>query len=102
MSKACSASWIFLVEPQQHVVPWTRACAAWLQVEKDDAFKTRAETGFVGLKNQGATCYMNSLLQYLYNINYFRWVSAWLGMIRTLVMLQLDSTWALVDSNPEF
>ena len=26
----------------------------------------------MGLKNQGATCYMNSLLQFLYNINFFR------------------------------
>ncbi|KAG2310103.1 hypothetical protein Bca52824_021660 [Brassica carinata] len=30
------------------------------------------KTGFVGLKNQGATCYMNSLLQTLYHIPYFR------------------------------
>ena len=35
---------------------------------------SKKETGFVGLKNQGATCYMNSLLQTLYNINYFRQV----------------------------
>ncbi|XP_037024328.1 ubiquitin carboxyl-terminal hydrolase 7-like isoform X2 [Bradysia coprophila] len=29
-------------------------------------------TGFVGIRNQGATCYMNSLLQVLYFLNKFR------------------------------
>ncbi|XP_057732462.1 ubiquitin C-terminal hydrolase 13-like isoform X2 [Arachis stenosperma] len=33
---------------------------------------SKKETGYVGLKNQGATCYMNSLLQTLYHIPYFR------------------------------
>ncbi|KAF7811469.1 ubiquitin carboxyl-terminal hydrolase 12-like isoform X1 [Senna tora] len=33
---------------------------------------SKKETGYVGLKNQGVTCYMNSLLQMLYNIPYFR------------------------------
>jgi len=33
---------------------------------------SRKETGFVGLKNQGATCYMNSLLQTLYSVGAFR------------------------------
>ncbi|XP_076909747.1 ubiquitin C-terminal hydrolase 12-like [Bidens hawaiensis] len=33
---------------------------------------SKKETDYVGLKNQGATCYMNSLLQTLYHIPYFR------------------------------
>ncbi|KAG9146594.1 hypothetical protein Leryth_014621 [Lithospermum erythrorhizon] len=33
---------------------------------------SKKETGYVGLKNQGATCYMNSLLQTLYHVPYFR------------------------------
>ncbi|XP_019427988.1 PREDICTED: ubiquitin carboxyl-terminal hydrolase 13-like isoform X3 [Lupinus angustifolius] len=50
-------------------------------VEADIAVRTandywsndsKKETGYVGLKNQGATCYMNSLLQTLYHIPYFR------------------------------
>lgn len=36
---------------------------------------SKKETGYVGLKNQGATCYMNSLLQTLYHIPYFRKVA---------------------------
>ncbi|CAA0841356.1 Ubiquitin carboxyl-terminal hydrolase 13 [Striga hermonthica] len=42
-----------------------RAMDPWL-------YNSKKETGFVGLKNQGATCYMNSLLQTLYHIPYFR------------------------------
>ncbi|XP_010558916.1 PREDICTED: ubiquitin carboxyl-terminal hydrolase 12-like [Tarenaya hassleriana] len=36
------------------------------------SYDSKKETGFVGLKNQGATCYMNSLLQTLYHMPYFR------------------------------
>ncbi|KAK0727330.1 hypothetical protein B0T26DRAFT_637316 [Lasiosphaeria miniovina] len=35
-------------------------------------YDSKRETGFVGLKNQGATCYLNSLLQSLYFTNAFR------------------------------
>ena len=36
------------------------------------AHDSKKETGYVGLKNLGATCYVNSLLQTLYHIPYFR------------------------------
>ncbi|KAI4116187.1 MAG: hypothetical protein LQ345_003350 [Seirophora villosa] len=35
-------------------------------------YNSKKETGMVGLKNQGATCYLNSLLQSLYFTNAFR------------------------------
>lgn len=36
------------------------------------SYDSKKTTGYVGLKNQGATCYMNSLFQSLYCTNYFR------------------------------
>ncbi|KAL1922777.1 uncharacterized protein VTP21DRAFT_9153 [Calcarisporiella thermophila] len=35
-------------------------------------YDSKKETGYVGMTNQGATCYMNSMLQSLYCTNYFR------------------------------
>jgi len=35
-------------------------------------YDSKKETGYVGLRNQGATCYLNSLLQSLYCTNAFR------------------------------
>jgi ubiquitin carboxyl-terminal hydrolase 7 len=37
-----------------------------------EGYDSKKETGMVGLKNQGATCYLNSLLQSLYFTNSFR------------------------------
>jgi ubiquitin carboxyl-terminal hydrolase 7 len=35
-------------------------------------YSSKAATGMVGLENLGATCYLNALLQMLYNVNLFR------------------------------
>jgi hypothetical protein len=41
------------------------------------SWDSKKHTGFVGLKNQGATCYMNSLLQTLYFTNQLRKVNTY-------------------------
>ncbi|KAI3952853.1 hypothetical protein MKW92_019982 [Papaver armeniacum] len=56
-----------------YLVDDTCIIEAEVKIMPDDwTYDSRKETGYVGLKNQGATCYMNSLLQTLYHIPYFR------------------------------
>ncbi|WFD08090.1 ubiquitinyl hydrolase 1 [Malassezia vespertilionis] len=64
-----------IIEDDQAVV------SAYVRVLKDPTgvlwhnfinYDSKKETGYVGMKNQGATCYMNSLLQSLFCINYYR------------------------------
>lgn len=59
----------------------TANLTAYVKVLKDptgvlwhsfEGYDSKKETGMVGLKNQGATCYLNSLLQSLYFTNAFR------------------------------
>jgi ubiquitin carboxyl-terminal hydrolase 7 len=59
----------------------TANLTAYVRVVKDETgvlwhnfqnYDSKKETGYVGLKNQGATCYLNSLLQSLYFTNAFR------------------------------
>jgi hypothetical protein len=41
------------------------AAASW-------AYDSRKSTGYIGMSNQGATCYLNSLIQSLYHIPFLR------------------------------
>lgn len=54
---------------QLHQVRTPRDCATRTDFRSYDSKK---ETNMVGLRNQGATCYLNSLLQSLYFTNAFR------------------------------
>ncbi|KAL2062656.1 hypothetical protein VTL71DRAFT_5728 [Oculimacula yallundae] len=69
-------------ESGYYLAPGQKASmTAYVRVVKDETgvlwhnfnnYDSKKETGFVGLKNQGATCYLNSLIQSLYFTNAFR------------------------------
>lgn len=71
---------------------------AYVRVVKDETgvlwhnfqnYDSKKETGFVGLKNQGATCYLNSLIQSLYFTNAFRKVNYCLSSLPTPMLTSL-------------
>jgi len=59
----------FLLNQTQHNSPRPDLSKTW---GFDPSMVARSVTGLVGLRNQGATCYMNSLLQQLFHIPAFR------------------------------
>ncbi|ETK75851.1 hypothetical protein L915_17613 [Phytophthora nicotianae] len=62
-----------LEKPEQ---PQDSSISATQEVESQPllSYDSKEETGMVGLKNQGATCYLNSLLQTLFHLRAFRQV----------------------------
>ena len=72
---------------KSHVVAHMWCSPNWmLHVFIQFSWDSKKHTGYVGLKNQGATCYMNSLLQTLFFTNKLRKVSNW-GLKITVIYL---------------
>lgn len=84
-TRFCELRRLFTVAWEGHGVPLVQNdeanVTAYVRVVKDPTgvlwhsfqnYDSKKETGMVGLKNQGATCYLNSLLQSLYFTNAFR------------------------------
>ena len=69
---------------------WRALGVADMQIRYD----SKKETGMVGLKNLGATCYLNSLLQSLYFTNAFRKV-----MLFSLLSTQTDFAGGLPNTH---
>jgi ubiquitin carboxyl-terminal hydrolase 7 len=63
-------------------------------------YDSKKETGFVGLKNQGATCYLNSLIQSLYCTNAFRKVRCFSGALSPNLQ-RTDATRPFTTSPPK-
>ena len=69
-----------------------------LPLSPSRSWDSRKHTGYVGLKNQGATCYMNSLLQTLYCTNKLRKVCVHSVVWNViLVVLGVVGQWALLE-----
>ncbi|KZV44468.1 hypothetical protein F511_19369 [Dorcoceras hygrometricum] len=63
-----SISWSGEETPPEEV----KAAATAEETEGNSLYDSVKEAAYVGLRNQGATCYMNSLLQIFYHLPYFR------------------------------
>lgn len=68
-------SWPDITDPQKGFLKDdTIILEVWVQADAPHgvSWDSKKHTGYVGLKNQGATCYMNSLLQTLFFTNQLR------------------------------